>query len=136
MSKKFDPRTAMADLRAEQARIQAATERMTSVSGSASSKDKMVTATVDGQGRLVELKLAGTRYRQLAAGELTARIVATVRSAQEEAARATASVLSGLLPAGLGMPVDGELDLEAMFDAAVASMAQDGPADPRQAGDG
>jgi DNA-binding protein YbaB len=136
MSKKFDPRTAMADLRAEQARIQAATERMTSVSGSASSKDKMVTATVDGQGRLVELKLAGTRYRQLAAGELTARIVATVRSAQEEAARATASVLSGLLPAGLGMPVDGELDLKAMFDAAVASMAQDGPADPRQAGDG
>jgi hypothetical protein len=115
----FNLDDAIVDLRAEQARIQAATEHMSSISGSAVSKDRVVTATVDSQGRLVDLKLAGTRYRKLAPAELTASIVATVRQAQDDAARAAATALSGLLPEGLGLPVGGELDLDAMFDAAV-----------------
>jgi hypothetical protein len=115
----FNLDDAIVDLRAEQARIQAATEHMSSISGSAVSKDRVVTATVDSQGRLVDLKLTGTRYRKLAPAELTASIVATVRQAQDDAARAAAAALSGLLPEGLGLPVGGELDLDAMFDAAV-----------------
>jgi DNA-binding protein YbaB len=118
----YDLNEAIADLRAEQSRIQAATEHMSSVTGSAASKDRMVTATVDSQGRLVDLKLAGTRYRKLPPAELTAHIVATVREAQDDAARAAASALSGLLPDGLGLPVDGDFDLEAMFDAAVSAV--------------
>jgi DNA-binding protein YbaB len=117
----YDLNEAIVDLRAEQARIQAATEEMSSITGSAVSKDRMVTATVDSQGRLVDLKLEGTRYRKLPPAELTARIVATVREAQDDAARAAASALSGLLPDGLGLPVDGDFDLEAMFDAAVTA---------------
>lgn len=117
----YDLANAIADLRAEQSRIQAATEHMSSITGSATSKDRMVTATVDGQGRLVDLKLGGTRYRQLAPAELTTRIVATVREAQDDAARATAAALSGLLPDGLSLPVDSDFDLEAMFDAAVTA---------------
>jgi DNA-binding protein YbaB len=117
----FDLEHAIADLRAEQARIQAATDHMTSLTGSATSKDRMVTATVDSRGRLVDLTLAGTRYRRLAPAELTTRIVQTVREAQEDAARTTASALTGLLPEGLGLPVDGEFDFEAMFDAAVTA---------------
>jgi YbaB/EbfC DNA-binding family len=116
----YDLNKAIVDLRAEQERIQAATEHMSSIIGSAVSKDRVVTATVDNQGRLVDLKLAGTRYRKLAPAELTASIVATVRQAQDDAARATATALSGLLPDGLGMPVGGDLDLEAMFEAAVS----------------
>jgi hypothetical protein len=117
----FNLDDAIVDLRAEQARIQAAAEHMSSITGSAVSKDRMVTATVDSQGRLVDLKLAGTRYRKLSPAELTAHIVATVREAQDDAARAAASALSGLLPDGLGLPVDGDFDLEAMFDAAVSA---------------
>jgi DNA-binding protein YbaB len=115
----FNLDDAIVDLRAEQERIKAATEHMSTITGSAVSKDRVVTATVDSQGRLVDLKLAGTRYRKLAPAELTASIVATVRQAQEDAAGAAATALSGLLPEGLGLPVGGELDLDAMFDAAV-----------------
>ena len=97
---------------------------MRNVTGSSTSKDKMVTATVDSQGRLVGLTLKGTRYRQLAPAELTSRIVETVRAAQELAARESASMLAGLLPAGLGMPLDGNFDLDAMFDAAVNAAAE------------
>lgn len=122
MSEKYDPQAALADLRAEQARIKAAADRMTSVTGSATSKDRMITATVDSQGRLVDLKLAGTRYRQLSPKELTSRIVQTVRSAQDEAARMAVTMMNELLPPGLGIPVDGDFDLDAMFDAAVASV--------------
>jgi hypothetical protein len=126
----FDLSEAIVGLRAEQSRIQAATEHMSSITGSAVSKDRMMTATVDSQGRLVDLKLEGTRYRKLSPAELTARIVATVREAQDDAARAAASALSGLLPDGLGMPVDGDFDLEAMFDAAVSAVrATENPQD-------
>lgn len=123
----YDMGQAIAELRAEQARIQAAGERMTSVTGSASSQDRMVSATVDSQGRLVDLKLAGTRYRQLAPAELCTRIVSTVRAAQENAAREAATALGDLLPPGLGIPVDGDLDLDAMFDAAVSAAMASAP---------
>jgi YbaB/EbfC DNA-binding family len=117
----FDLEHAITDLRAEQARIQAATDHMMTLTGSATSKDRMVTATVDSRGRLTDLKLVGTRYRQLAAAELTTRIVETIRAAQEDAARASAAALGGLLPDGLGMPGEGDLDIEAMFEAAVTT---------------
>lgn len=128
----YDLQGAIADLRAEQARIQEAGERMTSVTGSAKSKDRIVTATVDAQGRLTDLKLAGTRYRQLAPAELASRIVETVRAAQEDAARVSAERLAGLLPPGIGLPVDGEFDLEAMFDAAVAAAEALDPIEPKE----
>ncbi|MDN3359226.1 YbaB/EbfC family nucleoid-associated protein [Actinomadura sp. DC4] len=117
----FDLEHAIADLRAEQARIKEATEHMASLTGSAMSKDRMITATVDSRGRLVDLTLEGTRYRKLAPAELTKRIVDIVREAQEDAARTAASTLTGLLPDGLGMPVNGDFDMEAMFDAAVTT---------------
>ncbi|MGI5229455.1 YbaB/EbfC family nucleoid-associated protein [Actinoallomurus sp. CA-142502] len=117
----YDLNAAIADLRAEQARIEAATDRMSSVTGSAVSKDRAVTATVDSQGRLVELKLAAERYRRIAPAELAASIVATVRQAQDDAFREATSMLSGLMPDGLGLPLSGDLDLAAMFDAAVTA---------------
>ncbi|MGH3380328.1 MAG: YbaB/EbfC family nucleoid-associated protein [Actinoallomurus sp.] len=112
---------ALAGLRAEQTRIRAASDQMNAVTGSSTSKDRMISATVDSRGRLVDLKLKGTRYRQLAPAELTARIAETVREAQDSAARTSAETLAGLLPPGLGLPVDGEFDLDAMFEAAVGA---------------
>ncbi len=132
----YDLEHAIADLRAEQARIQAASAHMASLTGSATSKDRMVTATVDSQGRLVDLKLAGARYRQLAPAELTSRIVETVRAAQEDASRASADALSGLLPDGLGMPTGDDFDIEAMFDAAVAAARATAPAAAQTTGEG
>jgi DNA-binding protein YbaB len=122
MPKGYDLQAALADLRAEQERIKEASDRMAKVTGSATSKDRMISATVDSQGRLVALKLAGTRYRQLSPKELTSRIVEIVRSAQDDSARAGMTMMRELMPAGLGVPVDGDFDLDAMFDAAVTSM--------------
>jgi YbaB/EbfC DNA-binding family protein len=98
MSLYDDLETALADLRAEQARIREAGDRMRAVSGTAVSKDRMITAAVDAQGRLVELRLDGDRYRRLAPAELTARIVETVRAAQDDASRAAASAFAGCSP--------------------------------------
>ncbi len=116
-----DLEAALAELRAGTARIREASDRMHAVTGTATTKDRMVSATVDSQGKLVDLTLKGTRYRQMAPAELTARIVETVREAQEQAARDSAEMLSGLLPPGLGMPVGGDFDLDEMFEAAVSA---------------
>jgi DNA-binding protein YbaB len=117
----YDAAAAVENLRAQKARIRDLGDRMAAISGSSTSADRMVTATVDGQGRLVDLKLAGTRYRKLAPAELTTRIVETVRAAQAHAAQETASTLADLLPAELGLPRFGEkLDLDEMFESAIA----------------
>jgi hypothetical protein len=117
----YDAAAAVENLRAQKTRIRALGDRMAAITGSSTSTDRMVTAIVDGQGRLVDLKLVGTRYRKLAPTELTSRIVETVRAAQTSAAQETASTLADLLPAELGLPRFGEkLDLDEMFESAIA----------------
>lgn len=119
-----DLAAALEELREHQARIREASDQMMKVTGSSKSADRIVTATVDARGRLVDLKLSGTRYRKMAPAELCARIVEAVQAAQDQAAEEASRMLNGLLPAGLGMPAVGEeLDLDAIFEAAVSAAA-------------
>jgi hypothetical protein len=116
---------ALADLRVQQTRIRTVTEEVSKATANAASKDRAIEATVDSQGKLTGLKLKGTAYRKLAPAELAARIVDTVRSAQDSAVRQTMDTLSGLLPAGMGLDLGSGLtldrapDIDGLFDAAV-----------------
>jgi hypothetical protein len=133
---------ALTDLRMQHTRIRTATEELSKATANATSKDRAIEATVDSQGKLTGLKLKGTGYRKLAPAELAARIVDTVRSAQDSAARRAMDALSGLLPAGLGLGLGPGLtpdripDIDGIFEAA-ARMAQeplfaDKATDPRK----
>jgi len=136
---------ALANLRVQQTRIQAASEQLAKATATATSKDRAIEATVDSQGRLTALKLNGTGYRKLAPAELTARIVDTVRSAQDAAARQAADALTGLLPTDLGGGLgpggssDGGWDIDAMFEAAARAVQEplfaDDTADRRKGAD-
>jgi DNA-binding protein YbaB len=131
----------LANLRAQQARIQAASERLGNASATATSKDHTIEAVVDSRGRITTLKLKGTGYRKLAPAELADRIMDAIRSAQDAVARQATDALAGLLPTGLGLGFgegvspDGTCDLDAMFDAAVRAVRnpifRTRPADPR-----
>ena len=81
--------TILADMRTQQARIQAASERLGNATASATSKDRAIEAVVDNRGRVTALKLKGTGYRRLPPAELADRIADTIRSAQEAVARQT-----------------------------------------------
>jgi len=123
--------TALTDLRAQQTRIQAASEQLAKTAGTAQSKDRSVEAVVDNQGKLTSLKLNGTGYRKLAPAELAARIVETVRAAQDAACRQAFASLAGLMPAGFDAPfgpaapaADGSWDIDAMFAAAARAVQE------------
>ncbi len=121
---------ALADLRAHQSRIQAASERLAKTTGTARSKDRSVEVVVDSQGRLTSLKLNGAAYRKLAPAEFAARIVETIRAAQDAAAGQAAESMSGLMPTGLrfgpgpGPATDGTWDIDAMFAAAARAVRE------------
>ena len=115
---------ALASLRAQQERIQQAHGQIKAIFGTSTSKDRMVSATVDARGRLTDLRIAGSRYRQMAPAELSDRIVETVRSAQDQAAREALSMFSGLAPSGMLSVLNGGFDFESMFDAAVETASE------------
>src|SRR5262245_45453526 len=94
---------ALGELRAKQEEIAAALAKLQETTASATSKDRMLKATVDGQGRLTELAFNGTRWREMAPKELGAKIVEVVADAQRGAAAATSELMGGLVPAGMDL---------------------------------
>ncbi|PPK70917.1 YbaB/EbfC family nucleoid-associated protein [Actinokineospora auranticolor] len=123
---------ALVELREQQTRITEAVAKVAEASTTVAADDRMVEATVDGQGKLVGLKFHGRRWRDLAPGELAARLVDVVAKAQDQAAAATASVFAGVMPNGMSFTKDSADDLiselDAMFDTAVANgTPQGGP---------
>ena len=112
---------AMADLREQQSRISDALAGLQAVQATATSDDHLVEATVDGQGKLIGMAFSGRRWRDLAPKDLAARITDVVNRAQAKASQETASLVNGLMPAGMDLDslrTTGP-DLDAMFGAAV-----------------
>ncbi|GAA0239542.1 YbaB/EbfC family nucleoid-associated protein [Cryptosporangium japonicum] len=122
---RYDAENALAELRAQQAKIKAAGHALATAETSASSKDKMIEATVNAQGRLIGLKFRGDRYRDLAPGELANKIVEVVGQAQTDASKAATAAFAGLLPGIMpDLSADGGFDFDAMFDDAVEKAKQ------------
>ncbi|MBY8851715.1 YbaB/EbfC family nucleoid-associated protein [Saccharothrix longispora] len=118
--------TALTDLRAQQDRITETLAQLGSVEATSTSEDRLLQATVDGQGRLTGLKFTGRRWRDLAPKELAAKLVEVVNRAQDQAAQQTASLMSGLMPPGLDaerLRDLGGTDLDALFESAVEDLA-------------
>jgi DNA-binding protein YbaB len=113
--------SALADLRAKQEQLREFGSAMAAQKTEVTSKNRMVSATVDSYGRLVDLAIKGSRYRTLAPAELAKVIVETVAKAQEKASKQTMAAAAEAVPQAfeLGGLTGGDLDLDAMFDAAV-----------------
>src|SRR5882757_7877519 len=87
---------AMRELRAKQEQITAAFGKLQETTASATTKDRAIRATVDGQGRLTELAFNGKRWREMAPKELGAKIVEVVADAQRQAASSVNELMGGL----------------------------------------
>jgi len=117
---------AMRELRDKQGEIAAALGKLHEATATATSKDRMLKATVDGQGRLTELAFNGTRWREMAPKELGAKIVELVADAQKQAAVTTGELMAGLVPAGVDLEQlrSVDPDLETMIDSAIADVGK------------
>jgi len=112
--------SALANLRAQQEKIREFGFLMAERKVAVTSKNRMISATVDSYGRLVDLAIKGNRYRSLAPAELAKVIVETVAKAQDSAAKQTMAAAAEISPKAFefGSLTGREFDLDAMFDAA------------------
>jgi DNA-binding protein YbaB len=120
-----DLEAALVRLRDQQQELTATTKAIAEAETSTSSRDRLIEATVDGQGRLTGLKITGRRFRELSAAELAAKIVETVRAAQDEQTTKTATALARFAPPGVDLAamIDGSASPADLLAAAGASMA-------------
>jgi DNA-binding protein YbaB len=96
-----------------------AQEALTAVSGTATSKDRLVSATVDARGAVTELKFHTTRYRAMAPTELSALLLDTIAKAQQEVSARLEEVLGPIGPEDLEIDdvTSGRADLADMLEA-------------------
>lgn len=114
---------AAAELREHGQRIAGFQAELARRSTTVVSKDRMVTATVGGTGKLTALSIKGNRYRMMPPAELANVVMETVNAALEQASAETMAAAQALMPAGFGesdgVGLDGSIDLEEFMKSAL-----------------
>ncbi|SDH38475.1 YbaB/EbfC family nucleoid-associated protein [Agrococcus jejuensis] len=117
----------MAEVRQTRADLAERAAEVDALTATATSKDRVLSATVDAQGVLTELKITGQSWRELAPKELCSKIVAIVAQAQQDVQeQAKALLADGDGPEGLdpmaGLPSADEMT--AMMQGLVAQFGE------------
>lgn len=89
------------------------------ITGSARSKRRQVSVTVDANGDIIELKFHGQGYRNLPPAELADIIVQTFREARREAQAQVSESVSDLLPPGVELEDLTNIDWAEAFSGAM-----------------
>lgn len=131
------PASVWADAEAEFQRVIQKHQQFAVQTFTATSKDKMVSATVDNTGMLVGLKLRGAKFRRLSGKALCARILEVVQQAQQDVSRARSAAVEGMLPAlgtGLGELVTGAGEQAVPFAERLERLFRDTATDQERSG--
>lgn len=99
--------TTMRELEETNANLESATEEVTA-------KNRLVTATVDATGRLIELKFHTDGYRSMAPAELSAALIEVIDRAQQKMADRIAKAYDAFTPEGIdtAATMRGEMNIE------------------------
>ncbi|GAA3558680.1 hypothetical protein GCM10022222_47780 [Amycolatopsis ultiminotia] len=91
------------------------------VTSTATSARREVSATVGRTGELTELSFPTGAYRRMAPAELASVIVQTVAAAREKSMAAAAEAMAPMLPPGISAQdlMSGKVDVNALFSARV-----------------
>ena len=113
---------AATELRQQGERIQGFQAELARRSTTVVSKDRMVSATVSGAGKVTALSIKGNRYRMMPPAELANIVMETVNAALEQASAETMAAARTLMPSGFGadgVGADGIVDIEELMKAAM-----------------
>ncbi|GAA1982283.1 YbaB/EbfC family nucleoid-associated protein [Amycolatopsis minnesotensis] len=107
----------LAELKEQREKVSGAVEDMHAVRETVVSKNKMLKATVDGQGKLVELEFRGDRWRDLSPAELSAIVIEVVTGAQERSRGIVTELASAMAPEGVNVSelLSEKPDIDALF---------------------
>lgn len=108
---------ALEELRRQRERLAKARRDMTDRATSVSSKDRMVSVTVDGRGAITQISFGSTKFRRMAPAELGAVLVDTINAARQAALNEVAEKFQPMFPDSLKVKnlLSGKLDIDQMF---------------------
>jgi DNA-binding protein YbaB len=92
---------AMAELEKQRKTMVQLTESLNEITGSARSKRRQVSVTVDGRGDITELTFHGQAYRSLPPADLASIIVETIQDAKQAAQEQVWQSIAEAVPEGL-----------------------------------
>jgi len=93
----------MAEFESARTSLAKAQESIQAASGTARSKSRMLSATVDGRGEVTALKFHNQSWRSMAPGELSKVILQTIKDARQVAQQEMLASASKHMPAGLDL---------------------------------
>jgi DNA-binding protein YbaB len=137
----FSLEEATAELRRQQERLQGVRSQLRDAKSKLTSKDGMITVTLDGRGDISSIAFNTAKFRRIAPAELGSALVEVIGRARQQAREQVAEAYRSFIPAGLNMEdlLTGKADFTAMFDDAVRKandiMAHGPAGDLRQAAD-
>ncbi|TPW77906.1 YbaB/EbfC family nucleoid-associated protein [Schumannella soli] len=103
----------LAEARETHAQLAERAAEAEALTATATSKDRVLSATVDARGILTDLKITGQSWRELAPKELCSKIVDIVAQAQHDVQERGKQLFDGVGPDGLdptaGMPSADEM---------------------------
>ena len=116
----------MAEVRQSHADLAERSAEVDALTATATSTDRVLSATVDARGGLTDLKVTGQSWRELAPKELCSRIVDVVAQAQQDVQRQGRALLADAGADGLdpmaGLPSADEMT--AMMQGLVAQFGE------------
>lgn len=93
----------LTNLQQQRERLAEASKSMREVTANATTKDRMVKATVDARGRLTDLTFSGNRWRDLAPRELATKVLDVITRAQDKAEKAVIELAAPVTPGGIDL---------------------------------
>ncbi len=112
---------AMRELREQQRRLQEVQNQLASEGVSVTSRDHMVTVTLDARGEVSGITFHSTKFRRMAPAELGSVITQTIRQARQRAMEQVIAAYQDFLPSPIDLRkvLNGDFDLDQMISDAV-----------------
>jgi DNA-binding protein YbaB len=112
---------AVNELRRSQERLRSLREQMQSKATKVTSKDGMVTVTLDGKSEVTSITFNTAKFRRMAPAELSAVLVETISRARIEGRSRVIDAYKSMFPKGMDIDgiMTGKFDADKIFDDAV-----------------
>jgi DNA-binding protein YbaB len=112
---------AVSELRRSQERLRSLRGEMESKATRVTSKDGMVTVTLDGRSEVTSIAFNTAKFRRMAPAELSAVLVDTIRRARTDGRARTIDAYRSMFPTGMDIDaiMNGKFSVDKIFDDAV-----------------
>jgi DNA-binding protein YbaB len=112
---------AVIELRRSQERLRSLRDQMQSKATKVTSKDGMITVTLDGKSEVTSIAFNTAKFRRMAPAELSAVLVETINRARSEGRARVIDAYRSMFPNGMDLDavMTGKFNMDKMFDDTV-----------------